>query len=160
MGCGVLIYYHLDVNKRCWEEIFNHNFQPLKLIKQDFSNLICGNFPVKYLTILQRILLILSELNQKKKIMAPFYGLGLTASRLEPLPVCSLLFTTKLPEISGTHLIDLGRMKGWVDFGTTQCFSTRDPWIGNPAPLPLGHCSIKWLKTKSYVLLLPRSSCF
>ena len=67
---------------------------------------------MKYLTILQRILLILSELNQKKKIMAPFYGLGLTALRLEPLPVCSLLFTTKLPEISGTHLIDLGRMKG------------------------------------------------
>ena len=44
--------------------------------------------------------------------MAPFYGWGLTASRLEPLPVCSLLFTTKLPEIPGTHLIDLGKMKG------------------------------------------------
>ena len=44
--------------------------------------------------------------------MAPFYGWGSTASRLEPLRGSSLLFTTKFPEISGTHFIDLGRMKG------------------------------------------------
>ena len=45
--------------------------------------------------------------------MAPFYGWGSTASRLEPLRGGSLLFfTTKSPEISGTHFIDLGRMKG------------------------------------------------
>ena len=47
-----------------------------------------------------------------KKNMAPFYGWGSTASRLEPLGGESLLFTTKSPEISGTHFIDLGRMKG------------------------------------------------
>ena len=35
--------------------------------------------------------------------MAPFYGRGLTASRLELLRGGSLLFTTKFPEISGTH---------------------------------------------------------
>ena len=34
--------------------------------------------------------------------MAPFYGLGSTASRLEPLRGGSLLFTTKFPEIPGT----------------------------------------------------------
>ena len=45
-----------------------------------------------------------------------------------------LLFTTKFPEITGTHFIDLGRMKGWVDLGHTQWFWTRDAWIGNPAP--------------------------
>ena len=44
--------------------------------------------------------------------MAPFYGWGSTASRLEPLRGGSLLFTTKFPEIPGTHFIDLGRMKG------------------------------------------------
>ena len=43
--------------------------------------------------------------------MAPFYGWGSTASRLEPLRGGSLLFTTKFPEISGTHFTDLGRMK-------------------------------------------------
>ena len=43
--------------------------------------------------------------------MAPFYGWGSTASRLEPLQG-SLLFTTKFPEIPGTHFIDLARMKG------------------------------------------------
>ena len=43
--------------------------------------------------------------------MAPFYGWGSTASRLEPLQGGSLLFTTKFPE-TGTHFIDLRRMKG------------------------------------------------
>ena len=42
--------------------------------------------------------------------MAPLWGS--TASRLEPLRGGSLLFTTKFSEISGTHFIDLGRMKG------------------------------------------------
>ena len=36
--------------------------------------------------------------------MAPFYGRGSTASRLEPLRGGSLLFTTKFPEISGTQI--------------------------------------------------------
>ena len=44
--------------------------------------------------------------------MAPFYGRGLTASRLQPLLGGSLLFTTKFPKIPGTHFIDLGRVKG------------------------------------------------
>ena len=44
--------------------------------------------------------------------MAPFYGQGLTASRLVPLQGGSLLFTTKFPEIPGIHLVYLGRMKG------------------------------------------------
>ena len=43
--------------------------------------------------------------------MAPFYGWGSTASRLEPLQGGSLLFITKFPEIPGTHFIDFGRMK-------------------------------------------------
>ena len=46
----------------------------------------------------------------------------------------SLLFTIKSPEICGTHFIDLGRVKGWVELGDTRWFRTRDPWIGNPAP--------------------------
>ena len=49
--------------------------------------------------------------------MAPIYGWCSTASRLEPL-----LFTTKFPEIPGTHFIDLGRMKGRADLGATQSF--------------------------------------
>ena len=48
----------------------------------------------------------------KKNFMAPFYGWGLTASRLEPLRGGSLLFTTKFLEIPGTHFIGLGGMKG------------------------------------------------
>ena len=54
--------------------------------------------------------------------MAPFYGWGSTASRQEPLPGGSLLFTTKSPAIPGTHFIDLGRMKDRVNFGATQWF--------------------------------------
>ena len=44
--------------------------------------------------------------------VAPFYGWGSTASRLEPLQGDSLLFATKFPEIPGTHFIVLGRMNG------------------------------------------------
>ena len=44
--------------------------------------------------------------------MASFYGRGSTASRLVPLRGGSLLVTTKFPDTPGTHLIDLGRMKG------------------------------------------------
>ena len=48
-----------------------------------------------------------------KKLYGPFLWMGgSTASRLEPLRAGSLLFTTKFPEIPGTHFIDLGRMKG------------------------------------------------
>ena len=53
-----------------------------------------------------------APLKKKKNFMAPFYGWGSTASRLEPLRGGSLLFTTKFPEVPGTHSIDLGRMKG------------------------------------------------
>ena len=53
------------------------------------------------------------QTNKKNpNFMAPFHGWCSTASRLEPLRQGSLLFTTKFPEISGTHFIDLGRMKG------------------------------------------------
>ena len=53
-----------------------------------------------------------TKTNKEKIFMAPFYRLGSTASRLEPLQGGSLLFTTKFPETPGTHFIDLGRMKG------------------------------------------------
>ena len=49
---------------------------------------------------------------KKKKLYGPFSGWGSTASRLEPLRGGSLLFTSKFPEIPGTHFTDLGRMKG------------------------------------------------
>ena len=65
--------------------------------------------------------------------MAPFYGWGSTASRLEPFWGGSLLYNTKFPEIPGTHFINLGKMKGWVDLAATQCFWPWDSWIGNPA---------------------------
>ena len=35
--------------------------------------------------------------------MAPFYGWGSSTSRLVPLRGHSLLFTTKFPDIPGTH---------------------------------------------------------
>ena len=40
----------------------------------------------------------------------------------EPLRGGSLLFTIKFPEIPVTHLIDLRRMKGWVNLVATQWF--------------------------------------
>ena len=49
--------------------------------------------------------------------MAPFYGWGSTASRLEPLRGGSLLFTTKFQGNSGTHFIDL---EGWKADSTME----------------------------------------
>ena len=55
----------------------------------------------------------LVAMSLKKKIYGFFfYGWDSTASRLKPLQGGSLLFTTKFPEIPGTHFIDLGWMKG------------------------------------------------
>ena len=44
--------------------------------------------------------------------MAPFYGWGSTASRVQPLRGGSLFSTIQFPEIPGTHFIDLGRIEG------------------------------------------------
>ena len=43
--------------------------------------------------------------------MDPFYGRGSSASRLEPPRGGSLLFTTKFPEISGTHFVASKHLK-------------------------------------------------
>ena len=52
----------------------------------------------------------------------------------EPLWGGSLLFTTKSSGVSGsgTHLINIGRTKGWVSLEATQCFWTWVCWFGNP----------------------------
>ena len=42
--------------------------------------------------------------------MTLFYGWGSTASRLQPLRGGNLLFSTKFPDIPGTHFINLGKM--------------------------------------------------
>ena len=73
--------------------------------------------------------LYVAKKSKKLNFMAPSYGCGLTGSRLEPLWRDSLLFTTMFPQIPGTHFIDLGRMKCWVDLGATHWFWTQDPWI-------------------------------
>ena len=58
-------------------------------------------------------------LQLKKIFMAPFFMDGVQLpqgySHFE-----EALFTIQFPEIPGTHFIDLGRMKGWVDLGATN----------------------------------------
>ena len=55
---------------------------------------------------------------KQTNFMAPLYGWGLTASRLEPLRGGILLFTTKFPEIPDTYFTDLRNMKG--NLGASQ----------------------------------------
>ena len=62
--------------------------------------------------------------------MVPFYGWNSIASRLEPLWAGSLLFTTKFPEVPGTHFIDLGNMKGWVDLVAPRGLEHGIPGLG------------------------------
>ena len=49
--------------------------------------------------------------------MAPFYGWDSTASELESIQGGSLLFTTKFPEIPGTHL---STSQGWKAESTLE----------------------------------------
>ena len=44
--------------------------------------------------------------NIKKIFMALFYAWGSTILRVEPLRGCSLLFTSRFPEIPGIHFIE------------------------------------------------------
>ena len=51
----------------------------------------------------------------KTKLYGPFLWMGFNyLMATEPLRGGSLLFTTKFPEIPGTHLIKLERIKGYV----------------------------------------------
>ena len=70
----------------------------------------------------------------KNKLYGPFLWMGFNCLKTRATWGGSLLFTTKFPVIPGTHFVDLGRMKVWVDLGATQWFWKRHPWIGNPAP--------------------------
>ena len=47
----------------------------------------------------------------KKYFMAPFYGWGSTASRLEPIWGGNLLFPNKFPKVPGTQFINVRRIK-------------------------------------------------
>ena len=66
---------------------------------------------------------LLCKVLNKRKLYRPFLWMGFNCLKAtQPLQGGSLLFTTKFPEIPGTHLIDLGRMKDLVDLGATQWF--------------------------------------
>ena len=62
--------------------------------------------------------------------MAPFYGKGSTALRLEPLRGGSLLFTTKSPEIPGTHLSTSEGWKGESTLESPSGFERGIPGLG------------------------------
>ena len=59
------------------------------------------------------------------KLYGPFLWMRFDCLKAtEPLWGSNSLFTRKFPEILGTHLIELKRMKGWVDLEATQWFWT------------------------------------
>ena len=68
--------------------------------------------------------------------MAPFLWTGFNCLKsTEPLQGSSLLFITQFWKIFGTHLINLGRMKGWLDLGAT-------PWMFNTGPFDWGSSAL------------------
>ena len=72
--------------------------------------------------------------SKKKNFMASFYGWGSTASRLVLLRGGKLLFTTKFPDISGTHFIDLRRIERLSRPWSHPVVLSTGPRIGNPVP--------------------------
>ena len=57
--------------------------------------------------------------------MTLFYGCSSTTLRLESLQGGSLLFTTKFPQIFGTHFINLGMMKAELTLEPPRGFEHR-----------------------------------
>ena len=90
--------------------------------------------------------------------MAPFHGLGSTSSRLDPQGD-SLRFTTKFPEIPGTHFTNLGRWKAESPCSHAVVLKT-EPLGWETSPLttrPLSHfLVITWNRKK----LRPNCSWF
>ena len=74
--------------------------------------------------------------------MAPFYGWGPTVSNGSTGSVATtrrkFIFYHSFPRSSWYSIDGLRRMKGWLDLGATEWFTTREPWIGNPVPKPIG----------------------
>ena len=57
------------------------------------------------------------------ELYGPFLCMGFNCVKAtEPHRGDSLLFTTQFPGFPGTHVIDLGRMKGLVILGATRRF--------------------------------------
>ena len=62
------------------------------------------------------------------KLCGPFLCMGFNCLKAgESLLGESLLFTTTFPGGPGIHLIDLGKMKEWIDLGAAQWYWSRDP---------------------------------
>ena len=117
------VIYHLYTNNR------------LKIIEYDFNLNRHKFYFVRSLLESNWYWLVTLTYFRLKNFNDPFLWMGFNCLKAtEPLLWCSLLFTTKFTESPGTHLMDLGRMKGWINLGTTQWFWTGEPWIGNPAP--------------------------
>ena len=137
--CMIFSYKCFLFNALSMDKVSISYLFPSQDIKQDIIPRYHTFFLLKYQTFFHTLSKLFFFYFFKKKTLWPLFMDGVQlASRLEPLWGGSLLFTTKFPEITGTHFIDLGRMKGWVDLRATQWFWTRDPWIGNPAIQALG----------------------
>ena len=90
-----------------------------KFFKYNFYNFLLGLKNIHYVAYFVMKIFnfadrqIFNSLSFLKKLYGPFLRMGFNCLKaIEPLRGGSLLFTIKLPEIPGTHLIDLGRMKG------------------------------------------------
>ena len=52
----------------------------------------------------------------------------------EALQGDSLHLSTKSSEVHGTHMINLEKLKGWVDLWPPTGYWAYAPWMGNPEP--------------------------
>ena len=112
----------------------------------------CGKFSCGSLIVWLFSSKILLPLKLKKKLYGTFLWMGFNYLKAaEPLRRGCLLF---LPlEAPGTHFLPrssqkllvlvLSTLEGWKaesNLEQSSGFWTRDPWIGSPAPQPLGYC--------------------
>ena len=65
---------------------------------------------------------LICKSNIKKEFYGLFLWMGFNCLKARATSRRQATFYTKFPEVPGTHFIDLGRMKGWLNLGATQRF--------------------------------------
>ena len=76
---------------------------------------------------------------KKKTTLWLLFWMGFNCLKATATPRRHFTFYHSVPRNFWCSFYRPGKDEGWVNLGATQWFWTRDPWIGNPAPWPLGH---------------------
>ena len=101
-----------------------------QIVWWNIANCLLWQIPMFFVFLISKYILCVFVFFFLFLIMAPCYGWFNCLKAREPLWGGSLLFTTTFPEIPGTHLMNLRRMKDSVDLEPPNGFEHGTPGLG------------------------------